>query len=150
MDDRAERRTQDAPDDVAIVTQLDQAWNRAYVDGDRSALQDILSDDFVAVAPTGQHVSKSQLMQPPPEAALEVCFSEFWVRCWGATAATCGRIHVRTASTTIEHRFMRVYAKRDGRWQAVAVQVVPIPGQPPAQPPDFSTGTTTSITSTTA
>jgi ketosteroid isomerase-like protein len=120
---------------VAIVTQLDQAWNQAYVAGDRSPLQDILSDDFVAVAPTGEQVSKSQLMQPPAEAALEVRFSEFWLRCWGATAATRGRIHVRTASTTIEHRFMRVYAKRAGRWQAVGVQVVPIPGHPSAQPP---------------
>ena len=135
MDERDDRRPPDDLDDAAIVTQLDQAWNHAYVAGDRSALQDVLSDDFVAIAHTGQQVSKAQLMQPPPEPALEVRFSEFDVRCWGATATTCGRIHVRTASATIEHRFMRVYARRAGRWQAVSVQVVPIPERPAAQPP---------------
>ena len=123
------------PDDIAAVTRLDQAWNQAYVKGDRSVLQDILSDDFVAVAPAGQFVTKSQLMQPPPESALEVRFSEVWVRCWGATATTCGRICVQTQSKTIEHRFMRVYAKRAERWHAVAVQVVPLPGREPPPPP---------------
>jgi hypothetical protein len=80
-------------------------------------------------------VSKSQLMQPPPEPALEVTFSERWLRCWGTTATICGRIHVQTQSRTIEHRFMRVYAKRGERWQAVAVQLVPIPGRPAPDPP---------------
>lgn len=134
MDDNP-REAQGDADEVAAVTRIDEAWNRAYAEGDRSPLQDILADDFVAVAPTGHLVSKAQLMQPPPEAALEVRFSEGWVRCWGATAVTRGRIHVRTPSTTIEHRFMRVYAKRAGRWQAVSVQVVPLPDRPPAPPP---------------
>jgi hypothetical protein len=135
MDDSEVPQEQGALDDVAIVTQLDRAWNQAYVAGDRSPLQEILSDDFVAVAHTGQLVSKSQLVQAPAEAAVEVRFSEFWVRCWGATAATRGRIYVRTQSMTTEQRFMRVYAKRAGRWQAVGVQVVPIPGLQPGQPP---------------
>jgi len=130
-------------DDIAAVTRLDEAWNQAYVEGDRSVLQDILSDDFTAVAHTGQLVSKAQLMQPPAESAIEVRFSEGWLRCWGATAVSCGRIHVQTASMTIEHRFMRVYAKRDGRWQAVGVQVVPLPGREPAPPPAAPISTAT-------
>lgn len=129
----------DSDDDIAIVTRLDQAWNQAYVENDRSVLQHILSDDFVAVAHTGQLVSKSQLMQPPAEPALEVRFSDFWLRCWGTTAATCGRIYVRTQSMTIEHRFMRLYAKHAERWQAVCVQVVPLPDRQPASPPAAST-----------
>ena len=135
MDDSEDRRAREA-EDVATITALDQAWNQAYVKNDRSALADILSDDFVAVAHTGQLVSNAQLLQPPPEPAIEVRFSEFSLRCWGATATTCGRIRVQTASMTIEHRFMRVYAKRDERWQAVSVQVVPVPDRPPAPPPE--------------
>ena len=92
MIDDSKQQAHGDPNDVAAVTRLDHAWNQAYVKGDRSVLQDILSDDFVAVAPAGQLVSKSQLMQPPPESALEVRFSEGWVRCWGATATSCGRI----------------------------------------------------------
>jgi ketosteroid isomerase-like protein len=130
----SERQAYD-DDDVAAVTRLDDAWNEAYVRGDRSVLRDILSDDFVAVAHTGQLVNKSQLVQPPPEAAVQVTFSERWVRCWGATATACGRIYVQTPSRTIEHRFMRVYARRGERWQAVAVQVVPAPDRPPPDPP---------------
>jgi len=129
------KHTGDAPDDIEAVTRLDKAWNDAYVKGDRSVLKDILAEDFVGVAHTGQLVKKSQLLQPPPEPALETAFSEGWVRCWGPVATTGGRIYVRTPSMTIEQRFMRVYAKREERWQAVTVQVVPIPGRTPAPPP---------------
>jgi len=134
MDDD-EHPPRGASDDLAAVTQLDEAWNQAYVDGDRNVLRDILGDDFVAVTHTGESVTKSQLLQPPVEAAIEVRFSENWVRCWNATAITCGRIYVRTASMTIEQRFMRVYAKRAERWQAVGVQVVPVADRQPAPAP---------------
>jgi Domain of unknown function (DUF4440) len=134
MDDD-EHQSRGASDDIAAVTLLDDAWNQAYVEGDRSVLRDILSDDFVAVAHTGQLVTKSQLLQPPAESAIVVRFSEGWVRCWDATAITRGRIHVQTASMTFEHRFMRVYAKRAERWQAVGVQVVPVADRQPGQPP---------------
>ncbi|HMI93772.1 MAG TPA: hypothetical protein VK509_20505, partial [Polyangiales bacterium] len=57
------------------------------------------------------------------------------LRCWGPTATTRGRIMVETASAVIEQRYMRVYSKRQGRWWAVSVQVVPVPGGGAAEPP---------------
>ncbi|MDH5674079.1 MAG: nuclear transport factor 2 family protein [Myxococcales bacterium] len=112
--------------DIAVVTALDQAWNRAYEQGDRSPLSDVLSDDFVATTEAGQEVGKAQLLQDPPEAALEVRVDEFSIRCWGDTAITRGRIQVRTPSRFSDQHFMRVYARRAGSWQAVSLQVVPV------------------------
>jgi hypothetical protein len=36
--------------DIRAVTELDAAWNQAYVRGERDALRDILSADFIARA----------------------------------------------------------------------------------------------------
>jgi hypothetical protein len=114
--------------DVRAVTDLDTAWNQAYIRGERESLREILSADFVAVAPSGEEVPRSRLLQAPKEAAKQVRFSEFVLRCWGSTATTRGRIVVETASEIIDQRYMRVYSKRQARWWAVSVQVVPMPG----------------------
>src|SRR5262245_25402568 len=117
----------DAESDIRAVTALDQAWNQAYVRGDREPLREILSADFVAVTPAGAEVPRSRLLQAPEQAATQVRFSEFALRWWGDTATTRGRIVVETASEVIEQRYMRVFSKRQGRWWAVTVQVVPMP-----------------------
>jgi hypothetical protein len=109
--------------DIRAVTELDTAWNQAYIRGERDSLRDILSADFIAVAPSGEEVPRSRLLQPPEEPATRVRFSEFALRCWGPTATTRGRILVETASQVIDQRYMRVYSKRQGRWWAVSVQV---------------------------
>lgn len=126
--------TDEAEADIRAVTALDQAWNQAYVRGDRAPLAEILSADFVGVTPAGEEVPRSLLLQAPKEAATQVRFSELALRCWGSTATTRGRIFVETPSGVIEQRYMRVYAKREGRWWAVSVQVVPLPGRAAAEP----------------
>lgn len=121
--------------DIRTVTELDTAWNQAYVRGERDPLRDILSADFIAVTPSGEEVPRSRLLQAPKEAVTQVRFSEFALRCWGPTATTRGRVMVETASEVIDQRYMRVYSKRQGRWWAVSVQVVPVPGRRAAEPP---------------
>lgn len=125
----------DTESDIRAVTELDQAWNQAYVRGDRGPLREILSFDFVAITPAGEEIPRSRLLQAPEQAATQVRFSELALRCWGATATTRGRILVETPSEVIEQRYMRVFSKRDGRWWAVTVQVVPLPGRSVAKPP---------------
>ena len=62
--------------------------------------------------------------QTRDDATLEV--SEFALRVFGDTAVTLGRVRISGATFTVDQRFMRVWARRSGVWQAVAVQVVPI------------------------
>ena len=108
--------------DARAVDDLDRAWNEAYERNDRAKLGGILADDFEAVAADGQTISKVQLMQPG-SAPLSIGFSGRSIRLFDSTAITRGRLRLEHEGGRVDQRFMRVYARRDGRWQAVAVQV---------------------------
>ena len=110
--------------DEEAVSELDRAWNEAYVRNDRTPLAEILADDFAGIAWDGQTITKPQLMMGAEPAA--VTFSEFAIRVFGPTAITRGRVRVERARDTFEQRFIRVYSKGAARWQAVAVQVFPV------------------------
>lgn len=109
------------------VQRLDEQWNRAYQTGDYAALEDIFAADWIGVFADGRSVERTafleQLPHNPP-ATLE--FSEFALRVFGDTVVTWGRVQINGATFTVDQRFMRVWARRSGVWQAVAVQVVPI------------------------
>ena len=108
--------------DADAVGDLDQAWNEAYVRNDRAQLASILADDFEAVAADGQTISKAQLMQTG-SAPRSIAFSERSLRLFDSTAIARGRLRLEHEGGGVDQRFMRVYAKRKGRWHAVAVQV---------------------------
>ena len=113
-------------DDEAEVRRLDSAWNEAYLRNDRSPLAQILADDFEAVLPSGEPVSKAALMVNPPP-ALSARFSEPSVRVFGDAAISRGRLQLELPDRTVDQRFLRVYARRSGLWQAVSVSVTPTP-----------------------
>jgi ketosteroid isomerase-like protein len=113
-------------DDEVEVRRLDSAWNEAYLHNDRSPLAHILADDFAAFLPSGEAASKAALMVTPPP-ALSANFSEQSVHVFGSAAISRGRLQLELADRSVDQRFLRVYSKRDGRWQAVAVSVTPAP-----------------------
>jgi hypothetical protein len=115
-------------DDEAEVLRLDDAWNDAYRRSDRSPLADILAEDFSAVTPTGGAASKASLMVSPPGVVVSIAFSEQGVQLFGETAISRGRLQLELVDLKVDQRFMRVYAKRGGRWQAVSVSVSPAGG----------------------
>ncbi len=115
----------DLDEDKEQVADLDRRWNIAYAEHRRRELAEVLADDFLASTADGRVVTKSHLMSVDEPAT--VTFSHFDIHLFGATAVTRGRIRVeRPAGEAVEQRFFRVYSKRDGRWAAVAVQVLPV------------------------
>ncbi len=111
-------------DDTELVLRLDRAWNDAYVRNERSALADILADDFRGTLPDGRTIGKSQLLQPTEP--RPVWFRELSLEVYGPAAVSRGRIRVQHPEGAAEQRFVRVYARREGRWQAVSVHVFPL------------------------
>lgn len=114
--------------DIEEVKRLDRAWNAAYERRDLAALSEILANDWVGLMPDHQIITKEMLVEaqrqaPPPE-EVESTFEEGSVYLFGQTAVTTGQVSIKTAENFVQQGFTRVYAKRDGRWQAVAVQVV--------------------------
>jgi Domain of unknown function (DUF4440) len=85
-----------------------------------------LADDWLAYRSEGDPITKQQLLEAVPlnpDAHLEFELLAFHV--FGETAITRGRLVAIATDDIRRQSFMRVYAKRDGTWRAVAVQVVP-------------------------
>ena len=81
-------------DAEAEVLRLDNAWNEAYRSHDRAPLESILADDFTALTPSGEPITKAALTVNPSETARSVTFSEQSVRVFGKTAITRGRLQL--------------------------------------------------------
>jgi ketosteroid isomerase-like protein len=112
--------------DEAEMLRLDEAWNEAYRRHDRAPLADILAEDFSAIGPAGEAVTKATLMVNPPGRARSVIFSEQSVHVFGDAGLTRGRLHLELEDRRIDQRFVRVFARRDGVWRAVSVAVTPV------------------------
>ena len=117
-------------DDEAEILRLDSEWNDAYRQHDRSPLAHILADDFTGLTALGEPITKAILMINPPGRARSVTFSEQFVHVFGDTGISRGRLQLEAEDgrIVIDQRFLRVFAKRDGIWQAVSVAVTPVAG----------------------
>ena len=113
-------------DDEAEILRLDNEWNEAYRRQDRAPLAHILADDFIGWDGLGRTATKWILMINPSGPAKSVTFSEQAVLIFGNTAVTRGRLQLEFDGGRIDQRFLRVFAKRDGIWQAVSVAVTPV------------------------
>ena len=114
--------------DQAAVQALDDAWNDVYIRNERASFMDILADDFFGAFADLRMIRKANLLEPTPTAPA-VSFSERSLHLFGPTCIVRGRIRVEHPQGIVEQRYFRVYSRRDGRWQAVAVQVFPVPGE---------------------
>ena len=113
-------------DDEAQILRLDNERNEAYRRIDRSPLAHILADDFTGLTASGDPITKAALIANPPESARSVTFSEQFIRAFGDTGISRGRLQLQFDDRSVDQRFLRVFAKRDGIWQAVSVAVTPL------------------------
>jgi ketosteroid isomerase-like protein len=113
-------------DDEAQILRLDNEWNDAYRRHDRTPLAHILADDFTGWTALGQLVTKAILMVNPPGRAGSVTFSGQFVHVFGDTGISRGRLQLEFDDHHTDQRFLRVFSKRGGIWQAVSVAVTPV------------------------
>jgi ketosteroid isomerase-like protein len=82
-------------DDEAQVLRLDNEWNEAYRRRDRSPLAHILADDFTGLTALGEPITKAFLMiNPSGEGVKSITFSEQFVRVFGDTGISRGRLQI--------------------------------------------------------
>ena len=121
------------PSDLARAA---EAYERAQIEGDRSALEALVAADYVLTNSDGQRESREQLIEswtaegfdPEPVELLDPV-----AHVWTDGAALGGRVILRGrnrgAPFSVELRYLDVWRLRDGRWQVVLGQAVRI--QPP-------------------
>lgn len=113
--------------DAETVAALEATWGTAPVAGDLETVARVVADDWVGVAPTGQTMSKTDLLEmlaSRPNIFDSVQYSDVNVRVFGNTAVVTS-LFEGSGKVELRQRFLRVYARR-GEWQCVMTQIVPM------------------------
>jgi len=117
-------------DDTEAVLALEKTWAVAPRTGDLETVSEVVADDWLGVAPTGQTMTKGELLAmlaSRPNVFSSTEYSEVNVSVFGSAAVVTSSFHGVGEALELRQCYMRVYAKRGGRWRCVATQIVPVP-----------------------
>ncbi|MBA2733967.1 MAG: nuclear transport factor 2 family protein [Acidobacteria bacterium] len=112
------------------IMQVEREYIQAHLDGNTTALDNILADDF-AFGNRRRVENKAQrlaLLETPGFGFDAINTSNVQVEVNGDSATVTGEaytlsFHYDLKSTSQKYRFKRHYEKRDGRWQLIWVRV---------------------------
>src|SRR5947208_16161107 len=110
------------------IIQLERDWGEALANRDLVALDRILGDDHSVITKDGSVLTKAQELAKHGESADELFDLEpMKVRVFGDTAVVTGghreKSQYHGRDTSGHYRWMDVFVKRNGRWQAVASEL---------------------------
>lgn len=115
------------------LRELENELVGAVLRRDSSALRRILSDDLTFVTPFGDLFDKEAVADIGANEDLvndSIEIEDVRVRVYGEAAVVTGRAtlkaRVRDLDLSGQYRYVRVYARQDGRWQVVAYQATRI------------------------
>lgn len=116
------------------LLRLDREWNEAYPRLDIDALGRIIADDWLCIDGAGRRITKRQLLErvsSAPNFPASHVFDETDLRLFGDAAVVTGRLSFDAPddegrTMRASQRYTRVYARRGGRWQAVATHVTAV------------------------
>jgi len=126
----------------AELIKLEHDWANAVKNGDADTVRRVMADDIVIINPDGSTPSKAEEVDAVQARVVTI---ESWeisdpkvivldannAFVTGRGVIKNGKSKVPNSNKTIdisgEYRFLDVYARRNGKWQAVASQTTPIP-----------------------
>jgi len=124
----------DSPAVIAALTRQADAWDKAIVRKDRAAIAANMADDFRSIDGAGTVETKPAFVDGLMDAKLTIdpyAVEDFDVRLFGDVALLSGRTKMTGRFDgkpfTSHYRYIDVYAKRNGRWQIVSVQITRLP-----------------------
>jgi beta-lactamase class D len=123
------------------ILALNREWADAMVRGDVKSLENLFSDDLIVTSGDGTLRGKKEEMEgvkPTPD--LKTYFfntDDVRVRVYGGAALLTGRarwrINYQGKDIDNERRYTSVYAKENGKWRMVALQITRIAPTPAQQ-----------------
>jgi len=118
------------------IMQLERDWGDAVAKRDLVALDRILGDDHSVITKDGSVLTKAQELAKHGESADELFdFEPMKVRVFGETAVVTGghreKSQYHGRDTSGHYRWMDVFVKRNGRWQAVASELTRVEEEKP-------------------
>lgn len=121
-------------EEVEAVLQTERKCDEAVRRDNLAKLDQLVSDDLTRTDPSGALTDKAEWFGAIKEGRVKY-FSlhrdEVTVRLYGETAVVTGIVHIRSSlvGPTGEpntNRYLRIYVRRQGRWQLVAHQATRI------------------------
>lgn len=116
--------------DVATLTRISDAWDKAIVRKDEKAIADNMAEDFRQIDGSGNLETKKSFVAGilDPKLAIDpYTVEDFEVRLYGDTALLSGRTRMTGTYDgkpfTSDYRYIDVYVRRDGVWKIVSVQI---------------------------
>lgn len=116
--------------DRAQLEELNARWLRSYETRDRDALASVLGEDFVGLYGDRALGKPDMLARLANGRVTSVRWEDLRISVNGDTAVVTAVSTLVTqreqGPTTNRYRYADVYARRNGRWQAIASHVVPL------------------------
>jgi ketosteroid isomerase-like protein len=130
-----------AQDTARSVEQIERDLVAAIGRGDLATYDRIVADDYVAFEASGKTSPKSEILASYRSGTRKYTNLEIFDvegRIFGdtavVTAKTKGFRKEGDSDVPNRVRYIRVYAKRDGKWRAVAQMAAPVPTDEPGKP----------------
>ncbi|HXJ95376.1 MAG TPA: nuclear transport factor 2 family protein [Terriglobia bacterium] len=127
------QQSQESPD-VSELLRLESVWNEAHEKGDASVLEKLWGDDLEVTVPRMPVMLKADALAFARSGRMKFQryqTSDVKVRVYGDAALVSGRLQrTRTLNgKTLDDdwRFLKVYLRREARWQVVAFQASEAP-----------------------
>ena len=128
--------------DVAELTKLSNNWDKVIVAKQEKAIAGNMAEDFRIIDGHGNVENKAQFVAGVMDSRLTIdpyTVDDFEIRFYGDVALLSG--HTLMTGTydgekfTSNYRYIDIYAKRDGAWRIVSVQITRYPPQGPKDAP---------------
>lgn len=120
--------------DVAELTRISDAWDKAIVRKDAAAVAANMAEDFRQIDGYGNLETKKSFLAGIVDSKLTIdpySVEDFEVRLYGDTALLSGRTHMtgKYDGKPFEsnYRYIDIYVRRNGAWKIVSVQITKIP-----------------------
>jgi ketosteroid isomerase-like protein len=120
--------------DEAELTQLSNNWDKVIVAKQQKPIADNMAEDFRIIDGHGNVENKSQFVAGVMDPKLTIdpyTVEDFEIRFYGDVALLSGRTLMTGKydgeKFTSNYRYIDIYAKRDGAWKIVSVQITRYP-----------------------
>jgi ketosteroid isomerase-like protein len=127
-------RSSNEPELLAQLKQQADAWDKAIVRKDEAAIAANMAEDFRQIDHEGKVSNKAAFLKGIMSPKLRIDpypVDELEVRVYGDTALLSGKTRMTGAydghAFTAHYRYIDVYARKNGKWQVVSVQISPLP-----------------------
>jgi ketosteroid isomerase-like protein len=124
---------------VQQLTKIKEKWSEAEVKRDTGYLDQLFAKDFDMFNARG-HFNKQQMLQSlkDPDLTFTALHSDnIQVRLYGNVAVMTDHVTARGIAKgkefSRESRFIRIFVREHGKWQAVLAQSTPLTSDPAAQ-----------------